>query len=68
MSIPFNKLIGAVGEDVFYEKYKDKRHFVIKSNTKIHGAPVNDEGELAPINKLLIDPIQYFKQKYRLNQ
>ena len=43
-------------------------YFVIKSNTKIHGAPVNDEGELAPINKLLIDPIQYFKQKYRLNQ
>jgi len=32
LSIPFNKLIGAVGEDTFYEKYKDKRHFVIKSN------------------------------------
>ena len=32
MSIPFNKLISAVGEDNFYKKYKGKRHFYIKSN------------------------------------
>lgn len=32
MSIPFEELIAPVGIDNFYSKYKDKRHFVIKSN------------------------------------
>jgi len=41
---------------------------VIKSGTNIHGTPVNDRGELTPMNKLLIDPVQHFKQKARLNQ
>ena len=43
-------------------------YFVIKSGTNIHGTPVNDRGELTPMNKLLIDPVQHFKQKARLNQ
>ena len=29
---------------------------------------VDDNGELAPVNKLLIDPIQYYKQQSRLNK
>ena len=28
----------------------------------------DDNGKLAPINKLLIDPIQYYKQQSRLNR
>ena len=28
----------------------------------------DDNGKLAPINKLLIDPIQYYKQQARLNK
>ena len=43
-------------------------YFVIKSKTNIYGTPINDKGELTPVNKLLIDPVQYFKQRSRLNQ
>ena len=43
-------------------------YFILKTATEIHGAPINDKGELTPIIKLLIDPIEYFKQKKRLNQ
>ena len=43
-------------------------YFVIKTEKEIHGTPVNDQGELTPVDKLLVDPVQYFKQKARLNQ
>mgnify|MGYP001240040227 CR=1 FL=1 len=43
-------------------------YFVMKTYKGIHAAPVDDNGELAPVNKLLIDPIQYYKQQARLNK
>ena len=45
-----------------------KYYFVIKTETQIFGTPVNEEGELIPVNKLLIDPVQYYKQQARLNK
>ncbi len=45
-----------------------KYYFVMKTTTGIHAAPIDDNGKLAPINKLLIDPIQYYKQQSRLNK
>ena len=35
---------------------------------RIYGAPVDDDKSLSPIRKILIDPVQYFEQKKRLNQ
>ena len=29
---------------------------------------IDDNGELSPVNKLLIDAVEYFKQKERLNK
>ena len=43
-------------------------YFVMKTTEGIHATPINDDGELAPIHKLLIDPIQYYKQQARLNK
>ena len=43
-------------------------YFVIKTEKELHGTPVNDQGELTPVDKLLVDPVQYFKQQARLNQ
>ena len=43
-------------------------YFIIKTETGIHGSPINDNGELAPVKKLLVDPIQYYKQQSRLNK
>ena len=43
-------------------------YFVLETKSEIYATPINDEGELSPVNKLLIDPIQYFKQKARLNK
>ena len=43
-------------------------YFVIKTEKELHGTPVNDRGELTPVNKLFVDPVQYFKQQVRLNQ
>ena len=43
-------------------------YFVIETVKNIHGCPINDQGELTPVDKLLIDPIQYFKQQSRLNR
>ena len=40
----------------------------IETDKNIHGCPINDKGELTPVDKLLIDPIQYFKQQSRLNR
>ena len=52
-------------------KYPGSRlqyYFIVETKEKVYGSPIDDEGELSPVNKLLIDPIQYFKQKERLNQ
>ena len=43
-------------------------YFVMKTSKGIHAAPIDDNGKLAPVNKLLIDPIQYYKQQARLNK
>ena len=43
-------------------------YFVIKTKTQLFGTPLNDKGELSPINKMLIDPVQYYKQQNRLNK
>ena len=43
-------------------------YFVIKTEKELHGTPVNDQGELTPVDKLLVDPVQYFKQQARMNQ
>ena len=42
-------------------------YFIIITENEAHGTPVNDKGELAPVDKLLIDPVEYFKQRARLN-
>ena len=43
-------------------------YFVIETEKKVYGSPLNDRGELSPVKKLLVDPVQYFKQQARLNQ
>ena len=43
-------------------------YFVIKTKKEFFGSPLNDEGKLFPIDKLLIDPVQYYKQQSRLNK
>ena len=43
-------------------------YFVMKTVTGVHASPVDDNGKLAPVNKLLIDPVQYYKQQSRLNK
>ena len=43
-------------------------YFIIKTKDMFFGAPINDEGELSPVDKLLIDPKQYFDQQKRLNK
>ena len=43
-------------------------YFIIVTENEAHGTPVNDKGELAPVDKLLIDPVEYFKQRARLNK
>ncbi len=43
-------------------------YFIIETSKEIHGSPIDDSGELSPINKLLIDPTEYFKQQSRLNK
>ena len=43
-------------------------YFTIKTEKKHYGTPLNDKGDLVPVNKLLINPSEYFKQKSRLNQ
>ena len=48
--------------------YSFKYYFIIETKNKIYGVPINDDGELSPVNKLLVDPVEHFKQKTRLNQ
>ena len=43
-------------------------YFIIETESEVHGAPINDRGELSPVDKLLIDPVEYFKQRARLNK
>ena len=43
-------------------------YFIIKTKNKFFGTPINDEGKLKPVDKLLIDPKQYFDQQRRLNR
>ena len=43
-------------------------YFVIETKEKVHGTPIDDNGKLSPVDKLLIDPVEYFKQKERLNK
>tara|TARA_Y100001970_G_C14188025_1_gene833726 strand:- start:1035 stop:1475 length:441 start_codon:yes stop_codon:yes gene_type:complete len=45
-----------------------KYYFVIQTEMDIHATPVDQEGRLSPMDKLLIDPVQYFKQQARLNK
>ena len=52
-------------------KYPGSRlqyYFIIETKGEVYGSPLNDSGELIPVDKLLIDPVQYFKQKERLNK
>ena len=43
-------------------------YFVIKTPSRIYGTPIDDNGQLSPVKKLLIDPVQYYKQQSRLNK
>ena len=43
-------------------------YFIMKTKNGMHGAPIDDNGKLAPVNKLLVDAIQYYKQQSRLNK
>tara|TARA_B100000809_G_scaffold235895_1_gene254439 strand:+ start:3610 stop:4020 length:411 start_codon:yes stop_codon:yes gene_type:complete len=43
-------------------------YFVIETNDNIYGAPLNSQGMLVPIKGQFIDPIQYYKQRARMNQ
>ncbi len=43
-------------------------YFIVETEKEVYGAPIDDNGELSPVNKLLIDPVEHFKQKARLNQ
>ena len=43
-------------------------YFVIETKEKVHGTSIDDNGELSPVDKLLIEPVEYFKQKERLNK
>jgi len=43
-------------------------YFIMKTQDGLHGSPIDDNGDLSPVKKLLIDPIQYYKQQSRLNK
>ena len=43
-------------------------YFTIMTPMGIFGAPINDQGNLTPIDKLLVNPVEYFKQQSRLNR
>ncbi len=43
-------------------------YFIMKTQNGLHGSPIDDNGNLAPVKKLLVDPIQYYKQQSRLNK
>jgi len=68
------ELIGIKGKyDFRYDpkKYQGTRlqyYFMIKTPEGSHANPINENGALDFWDKLLIDPIEYYKQKSRLNQ
>ena len=43
-------------------------YFILKSGPNIFGTPLNSKGKLVPVNKRFIDPVQYYKQRARMNQ
>tara|TARA_B000000557_G_scaffold264306_1_gene269239 strand:- start:1381 stop:1830 length:450 start_codon:yes stop_codon:yes gene_type:complete len=43
-------------------------YFVLKSGTNIYATPLNSKGKLVPINKRFLDPVQYYKQRARMNR
>ena len=43
-------------------------YFTINTKKKLFGTPIIDRGELHSIDKLLIDPKEYFQQRRRLNK
>ena len=43
-------------------------YFSIVTKMGIYGAPINDLGNLMPVDKLLVNPVEYFKQQSRLNK
>jgi len=43
-------------------------YFTIMTQTGIYGAPINDKGNLTPVDKMLADPFEYYKQQSRLNR
>ena len=55
-------------DPAIYPATSIKYYFVIKTKNQLFGTPLNDKGELFPINKMLIDPVQYYKQQNRLNK
>ena len=67
-------LLGKSGSYTFVynpKKYPGKRlqyYFTIKTFKKLFGVPINDNGELQPVDKLLINSKEHFNQKRRLNE
>ena len=63
-------------EGLYRFEYKPKNfpasriqyYFTIMTQTGIYGAPINDLGNLTPVDKLLVNPVEYFKQQSRLNK
>ena len=51
-----------------YPGHSIKYYFVLKSGDTIYGIPLNSQGKLVPVEKRFIDPIQYYKQRARMNR
>ena len=68
------KLVGIAGSYTFLYNPKEypgdrlQYYFIIKTKENLFGTPINDDGKLQPVDKLLIDPKQYFDQQRRLNK
>lgn len=68
------KLVGIAGSYTFLYNPKEypgdrlQYYFIIKTKENLFGTPINDDGELQPVDRLLIDPRQYFDQQRRLNK
>ena len=43
-------------------------YFILETSRQIYGIPVDSSGNLNPVDKLFIDPVEYFKQQKRLNK
>jgi hypothetical protein len=68
------KLVGISGSYTFLYNPKEypgdrlQYYFIIKTKENLFGTPINDYGELQPVDRLLVDPRQYFDQQRRLNK